>query len=271
MSYYKQLLPGGLLLEDGTISGAFQFQPITGWVEVELEKIRHYFTVAEQVTYILSLALKHLAGKKPSWDLIHSLCIGDRQFLMRELAIELDITHQWHKQACQYCTSYFDYFIALADLPLLPSQGSYPFAYTQTSLGYCKLRLPNGYDQTEISVIDSLDEAIKQLAHRCILTIDESEVKPEEKNKLSGSDIEAIDQALEKTAPQITNQIQVECPECKEKQVTRFDFYQALLNFKTTIYNDVVYLSQLCHWQEKHILSMPRSRRLQYIKLKDTV
>ena len=260
-------LPGGVLTKNGEINRHFSFKVITGYVEVALAELSHsHDALPLKITHVLLQTLAAIAGQIPHWQLIHGLCIADRQFLMCQLAIVLEKDTRWYTTHCQHCEKPFDYAVTFSQLPVQQSKGNYPYAQIKLSLGTCLLRMPNAYDQEKLMHMHDADKAIRYLAQRCILQINNSEkISQQQLNQLTTVDIDLVEKMLDGVSPQMVKDISINCPWCEHQQKAALNFYQQADNASYKIYADVLQLAMTCHWSEQAILAMPRSRRHLYL------
>jgi hypothetical protein len=256
------MLPGGLW-HQGERLRDWSFAPLTGAVELAIaEAARGAGSLPQRVTAVLSAALGELGGEAVSPELVRSLCVADRQFLMRQLAVVLGMGEDWMAASCQRCGSAFDVPIRHAELPVKPAGQGYPFAEAETSLGLLQLRVATGADQEAVARIDNPAEARRRLARRCL-------VEPPAAGRLSDEDVDRIDAALEEVAPELVTQAQVACVDCGSPSELFLDPYVCLSRASTEIYSDIHVLASVYHWSEREILGLPRARRQLYIALVD--
>ena len=84
-------------------------------------------------------------------------------------------------------------------------------------------------------------------------------------HKLSESDIDAIDKALDEVSPAVCNQLLVTCPECGREQFAELDHY-AMGGMNGHFFFDEVHtLASHYHWSEAAILDLPQARRRLYL------
>ncbi|MEE8058719.1 MAG: hypothetical protein V3T17_12950 [Pseudomonadales bacterium] len=263
------ILPGGWIDPQGSIQRNFTFNPINGELELIIAQAGgDHKALAHQVTEILQAALASLGGSPPSWEVLQSLCIADRQFLMLQLAIRFAVYQRWYTAQCRQCKASFDYVVEYAQLPMQAADQSYPYAHAQISLGECKLRLPNGWDQAHLAGMDDLEEAIRYLAQACIMEIDgQDNFAPSKLQELTKEDVAIIDEVLDQVAPQFAHEIATQCPQCSYQQMILLDFYQGFSQTQQEVYAEVLQLAITCHWRERDILAMPRERRRRYLKV----
>jgi len=93
----------------------------------------------------------------------------------------------------------------------------------------------------------------------------------------SGSDAKmqranrAVQRAMQSLAPPLSGEIEGRCPECGATARFWFDvqsFVQREMRYSAEfLYDDVHVLASRYHWTEDKILSLPRTRRMQYVEM----
>ncbi|MDH5552786.1 MAG: hypothetical protein OEX82_05580, partial [Nitrosomonas sp.] len=166
-------LPGGIKT-DGCLKRDFTFKPVTGLLERELSECavraasQPGLTHAEHVTDILYEALEVLAGEAVTKERVKALSVGDRQFLMRNLAIHIDDAIVWLAAKCGECKESFDVSLRYSELPVKLAGNQFPEACIETNIGQLKVRVPNGLDQEVLAAINSDSEAMHVLLTRLV-------------------------------------------------------------------------------------------------------
>ena len=88
---------------------------------------------------------------------------------------------------------------------------------------------------------------------------------------LAEKDIRRVQQAMEAMAPPLSRELEGRCPECNAAVRLFFNprtYVQRELRFEAAfLYEDVHLLATRYHWSEEKILSLPRTRRVQYAEL----
>jgi len=266
-------LPGGLWHNDERRRW-FDFKPLTGEMELALVEIASSDdSLPSKVTAALSAALGRVGGDVPTLSRVETLCVADRQFLMRCLAVFLGMEEIWLTARCARCGKCFDFFIKQSELPVKEAGEGFPFASVKTSAGLCRMRVPNGADQVAIAAIEDYEVAMQTLVQRCIAGFPDAsdgEGKPENlAKKFSADDFRRVEIAIEKVAAEVTTIIQAACPECEQANLIEIDPYMCLQQGRTNLFSEIHILASTYHWSETEILSMPKSRRQRYLKLID--
>ena len=258
-------LPGGLV-ENGTRRRDWAFRPLSGVLELALaEAGERAASTPAAVTQALALALDRLGGEAATPPRVAGLCVGDRQFLMRELDRHLGHEGGWFQAECGHCGARFDFRIDYADLPVQEAGAGYPQAQVDMDGRRLRFRLPTGGDQ---EILAGLPEAeaprwlLRQLADA-----------PEALAPLGqtpGQDlIAAADAALDAIAPGIVLRVQAACPECGGGNEVELDPYRALARSSGSLLREVHQIATHYHWSEADILNLPRPRRQRYLQMID--
>ncbi len=266
-------LPGGLWHNDER-RRRFDFKPLTGNVELALAEISSSDdSLPSKVTAAISATLDQVGGNVPTLSRVEALCVADRQFLMRRLAVFLGMEEIWLTARCARCGKCFDFFIKQSELPVKEAGEGFPFASVETSAGLCRMRVPNGVDQVAIAAIEDSEVALQTLVHRCIVGFPDAsdgEGKPENlAKKFSADDFRRVEIAIEEVAAEVTTMVQAACPECEQANLVEIDPYMCLQQGRTNLFSEIHILASTYHWSETEILSMPKSRRQRYLKLID--
>jgi hypothetical protein len=234
------------------------------------------FSVPVRVTSALVAILASVGGQRPSRSLVQRLCVADRQFLMRQLAIRLGLDNVWLTPNCRQCGLAFDVSVTLSALPIKPAGPGFPYALVRTSQGTLRMRAPNGDDQESMSDIDDFAAARLCIVGRCFvqrLEDNEQHQSTDEPvvdiSELSEEDFSAIEVALESMCPELTVSARTVCPECRAVQDVPVDPYLCLWRSHSEIYMDVHVLASAYHWSEPQILALSRFRRKRYLSMVD--
>ena len=157
------LLPGGLVC-DGVINQHFSFKPVTGLLELSLsEQFLDVSNHSARISLVLTEALNSLAGEAVNLNMVKSLSVGDRQYLMRKLSAHIDDSPLWLTVKCKDCAELFDLSIKHSELPVKPAGQNFPETIIETSQGKIKVRVPTGEDQEKISAIKDDQESLRTL------------------------------------------------------------------------------------------------------------
>lgn len=261
-------LPGGILFDDGLRRDVI-FKPLTGYIEKKIEEIRT--TENDPVAYVsrvLMNTLKSIAGKTPEYDVVNSLSVVDRQFLMMQLAIVLDGESIWLQPKCKQCNASYDVNINRKELPVETAKDSYPYAKVSIGKKELKLRLPQGKDQSGLLNL-STKQAVYSLLQSCIESVNMQQPDDEFIRCLTNSDIEAIESALDKISPAICTHLSAVCPECLSLEKIQLNPYMLARQSDEALFSDIHYIASHYHWSEQAILELPRERRQRYLRLID--
>ncbi len=258
-------LPGGLARADGGIDRDFAWRPIDGGVEMALAEAARSGATPEAVSRALAGTLATLGGEPVTRDLVDTLSVPDRRYLMIELARALGLSYVWSTHVCQACGAPFDYALDLAALPVEPAGDGYPTATVMTERGLLRLRVPSGADQIRIAPSASDAAAARQLTSLCL--VHEGDDGDEALSDLSDDDIAAVDAALEEIAPKIPWAINARCAECEAANVIPIATAGWLTRMADGPTGDVHEIAFAYGWSERDILALPREERLRYLAL----
>ncbi len=261
----SDLLPGGVSI-NGELRREFRFRPITGALELQLgESALDAGSRPQRVTRVLTSALESIGGEPVSAETVRALSVGDRQFLMVQLAARLDSRRVWLTARCNGCREPFDLAYRHAELPVKPAGKGYPSARVRTSIGTVIARTPTGADQELLAAAPGDEDALRVLL-RCLLNDGNDDLTLAQ---LSEADIKAIEQRLEAAAPEVATELLAHCPQCGHANLISVDPCQCARRPPAELFADVHTLALYYHWSEHEILAMPRGRRHTYLRLID--
>jgi len=257
-------LPGGLL-RNGKLINSYRFSAITGELELVLAESGLGTTyLPEQITGVLESTLETIGTEKADIDLVRELSVGDRQFLMLQLAKIINITPRWITQSCQQCEEKFQFIFDLDRLPVKTAGEDYPQKKVKLSTGLFLLRTPNGLDQEVIATAPDEITSRLWLMNRLLLSIDEEAV---DITFLTENDFQIIDDVIEDISVEIAQEIEVDCPECSALNQCPLSPYEILQNSTDSLFSDIHTLAMNYHWHEAEILALPRYRRKHYLQM----
>lgn len=257
------ILPGGLP-KNGCIERQAIFHPLTGRIEQALIECGTGHNRTGYVTAVLCSALESIGKQPVDARLVADLCVVDRQYLMLRLAAMLDGEQMWLKVACGYCDAPFDVEVRRCDLPVKAAGQGFPQVTLRVNEWVIEARVPTGADQACFGE-QSEEEAMQQLLQSCILSVNGEPPDKEFITRLSDSDIESIDKALDEASPAVCNQLLVTCPECGREQHAELDHYALAGMNRHFFYDEVHTLASHYHWSEAAILDLPQARRRLYL------
>lgn len=257
-----QELPGGLW-HSGSRFRDYRFKPIDGALEMTLSEAgQRARSAAHAVTWALSTALETLAGKPPSTESVRRLCVADRQFLMRQLALRLGERTAWLNANCAHCRARFDFHIDYERLPVTVSEAYRESIDVDLDGRRWSFRLPNGGDQEALT--GAGDNLAEELLRRCCLSPDNSLTEC-----LTDEQKVCVDQALEQASPGVVTELEAPCPVCGHCNRVDLNPYSALSRSAQPLLSEVHQIALHYHWSEQDILQLPRARRAQYLQLID--
>ncbi len=268
-------LPGGAWNSEFQVSRDFKFSELNGQLEMQLsESLSELPDAASQVSFVLNHVLLDEHGDTVDSRIIESgMSIGDRQFLIRELAKILGLTQYWYSVECQFCQTRFDFNLDPSQLPVKTANDEYPLAELETSIGLLTIRAPTAEDQIFISHFTDAKElpevgalllekqVSRKLSERLLQT--EKDV-----SQLTDADIALIESKAEEISPELTQIVQGQCVECHEINNVFIDPYACLpLLAESNLPVEIHQIASVYHWSEKEILMLSKKRRQHYLKL----
>ncbi len=260
-------LPGGIKI-DGALKRSFRFKPVTGSFEIMLgESARQAGTHPACITAVLSEALAELGGSAVNVSRVRDLSVGDRQFLMVQLAAHIDDQDVWLTAECRQCRELFDVPVRYSELPVKLAGEEFPETTIKTEIGRLRVRVPTGSDQEALATIDDESEAMPILLQRLLSTVEPSQTIDVE--QLNDNDIAAIEARVEAMAPEIAARLLTRCPGCEAENQLPISPYASLQRPVGDLYAEIHRLAYTYHWSESDILGLPRTRRQIYLQLID--
>ncbi len=265
-------LPGGLVV-DGELRKSYRFRPITGALETRLSELSSGAASYSDATYpqIVSAALEctldRIADEPASLELVNRLSVGDRQFLLKELAALLDNRVIWVTAHCGKCHEPMDVSFRFQQLPTKQCSAQYPSQVVVTTIGRLVARSPNGSDQCAIAALEDEQQAVAMLLSRILSAVDGG-AQPAV-DRLTAGDRQHIEAALESMSPEVTDRLLAVCPACEAHNQVPVDVFDHLGKSTAALLLQVHQLASHYHWSESEILNLPRQRRLSYLQLID--
>jgi hypothetical protein len=259
-------LPGGVVA-GGVRGRGFAFRPPTGELEMRIAEMPARAGPAE-VTALLSAALAGVGGEAASAERAERLCVADRQYLLRALAIELGQDETWVPAVCADCGQPFDARVVASELPVREAV-EFPETSLGSSRGRLRVRVPDGADQAAIAGLDSA-RALAALAARLVVGVENGTgLQPWTGGQLGDADIEAMNARMDEVFPAIATRVRAPCPDCGTVGTLDVSPLRLLRRAASSLYRDVYILASYCHWSEADILGMPRGRRMRYVRQVD--
>lgn len=269
-------LPGGLLI-DGELRRGFKLRPIIGELELFFgEASTHTDNLPRLISELLTRALAELADEAPSITRVQALSAGDRQFLLRELANELDAKEQWVHTHCFSCGEPMDLAFRYSQLPIKTASERFPiFEETLISdtatneVQVFEVRVPNGADQEALACLDTDESALQMLWQRLITPINNHQTNSQTIEQLNQVQLQQLEAAIEAAAPEVGTQLLANCPDCGYENRIQIDLYGFLATNNQALLTEVHHLASHYHWSERDILQLTRQRRKRYLTLID--
>lgn len=284
------LLPGGYLDCEGNRHREVKLRPLTGREEEWIADPTREWTEATLVTALLRRCVERIGPDRPNEEMIRSLAVGDRDYLMMRLrqitfGKRVEITLVCPRSEC---AEKMDIDLELDQIPIEPKPVAPYYTITLSDgLGNgaatreegpprreVTFRIPNGGDQEAARGWLELGERerVNRLLARSLLKVGEADgITPDQVARLSERTVEEIAAAMERFTPQVEAEMEARCPECGHLFTHRFEivplFLNELLRGRTRLEREVHLLGFYYHWPLREILGMTRRKRRRYLRL----
>jgi len=259
-------LPGGLPSASG-LRRDYRFAEVTGDLERAVaESGGNSTALPQQVSLILSTALLEVAGQPADLVLVRNLSVGDRQFLVLQLAALLDPSPRWITVHCGGCGEPIQFQVQPGELPVKPAGAGYPEMTLTLGGSELTLRVPNGADEEYIATRPPGDG---ELPHTLLTRLLSSGGQPVDSAHFDAADLETLDHLLDEMSPQPALNADIECPHCRLGQQAALDPYAWIVRDTGGLDREIHTLAFYYHWSEREILQLPRFRRTRYLQLID--
>jgi len=156
----------------------YRFAPLTGTIELSIREV--FGTSADaanngtnrshpaRITAVLSSVLDSIGAAPADRQRVQALSIGDRQFLIRQLAARLEPGPQWLSTHCVGCGELFEISFEHSALPIKLAGDGYPACTIDSSAGPLRVRVPTGLDQEQLAAEDDDGDAMQLLLKRLV-------------------------------------------------------------------------------------------------------
>lgn len=261
-------LPGGLWV-DGQLHRTAHIGDLTGRVERAFAGCRSpASTMPNAVSAVLAAAVKRIGTVPVSTDIAACLAVGDRIFLMLQLAMRYLGDLVWLSPICERCAQPFDVPVKRSQLSVRKPADDYPTTTLRLNGHEIRLRPPCGEDQRLIAEIRREDAGSTLLAC-CIQSVDGAEPGPEYVATLDASALRKIEAALQRAGPDVDCGVRAKCAECEQVQRIELEPYWLGDPAGSTLEVEVHRLASHYHWSESDILALPSKLRRRYCALID--
>ena len=269
-------LPGGRLRHDGTCVRDAQLRPLTGRDEDWLLSLDTPWPQAVLVTELLARCVERIGPEPASREMVCSLLVGDRDFLLLRLH-EISFGPRVELvRACPHaeCGAKMDVDFNLATVPVEETlvRSRYEFEFGEAPRHKASFRLPEGADQEAVCQWSGLaaDDMTTRLLARCLVELDgKSPVGPVDVQALSPEARTALEHEIERCSPKVHFEMEATCPQCGRAFSSRVDpasfLFQALLGARADFVREVHLLAFHYHWSLREILELSRPRRRRYL------
>ena len=256
-------MPGGLVLDDGRRLGRAELRPLTGREEEWVTQ--HAGTPSARLaTKLLSACFVRLEDAPVNSEIVGKLLVGDRDYLILQLR-RMTLGDRFAAVfSCPACKRSMDVEFLAQDIAVEPRpQNAAVYTWrADDAQRVVRYRLPNGADQEAVADL-SAGEAVEALLARCVIDDGGTPLTVEERA--------AVIAEMDRLAPQIDLELELNCPECGHSFTTPFDctsfFFSEIRAQSRHLIREVHYLALHYHWSEAEILDLQRDRRRRYLAL----
>jgi hypothetical protein len=262
------LLPGGIPIEGGVLKRNIQFHEMTGSIEQAFSKPEgELFNRPSWVSYVLAASIKNIGDHSFTLQNADNLTIGDRIFLMLQLAILYSRDLEWLTLLCSRCHEAFDVPVKRSGFTAhRPRSKHYPFNFITIKGKEMKVRGVCGEDQKRL-VQTTPQNPERFLLDRCILSINEKVPDNNELDEFTIDEKVQLERAIEDCSPDMDCSIAAKCPDCGTVNSFEFEPYWLGQPEADNLDTEIHKVAWAYHWSEREILSLTRKRRLQFLEL----
>lgn len=258
-------LPSGYQPPDGApLARSVTPRELNGAIELAVSEALNHPSKAEVVSRVLDKLIARIGDTETNANMMSELSVADRTYALIQLGLALGHTHYWRSAICRACDECFDISIDLTAIEAAARPVTFPEIRIEASPGLLLVRAPTGADQSSITDIESAEEACRQLLERCLRRATGGSV---DLGALSEQDVEAISAAFDKLAFGVPLNATARCPKCKSEVSVPFEPLDWVTKMTGTLLDQVHTIASAYHWPESEILSLPRHRRLSYLRL----
>ena len=248
---------------------------------MQLQELLHECSANDEahpvwISHFLVAVLARLAtqkmesGHEKSMAMVRELCVADRHYLLLQWRLLLagGSDYEWLSAHCPACEARYDFPLEWAQLPVKPAGEKFPqFSLVLHSGEAIHVRVPRGSDQEFVAQLNikNATELRAQLLQRLIIADNPHALL----QTLGEDEIARIETTLEQASPELTQQLQLACPECGEQHQVQLDWYRGIHKPVDELLDQVHRLAANYHWSEQEILALPKQRRAAYLKRLD--
>ena len=253
-------LPGGLV-SDGRWIRRVGLRPLTGSEEDWLAESRDVPNAAK-VTKLLIDCVVSVEETTVNSGVTRRMLVGDRDFLILQLRAATLGDRIQAVLSCAACRQPIDVDFPISGMTIEPRpQTSERYSVELNGRQVC-FRLPSGEDQEAVLGLD-LEKAADALLGLCV--VDDGGAA------LTADEREALAAEMERLAPAVDLELELECPECGHSFIAPFDttafFFDEMRVNHERLMREFHTLAFYYHWSEKEILSLRRDRRRAYLNI----
>ena len=250
---------------EGELHHLARFRPLTGNLEYLLNRAtRQYLTRPEWVTTVIANTVEKIGTLAMTNELAAGLSVGDRMYLMLQLAIRCDGDQMWLTPYCASCGEPFDVSMNRSEFQIQHASKDYPTTLITINEKEVGLRAVNGEDQCWL-IENSPTDSVEALLSRCIQNVDRESPSPGFISSLDKNERQQLEAIIQGLGPDVDCTLPVKCPECTAIQELEIDPYWLGQALENNLDDEIHTLAFYYHWSESEILNLTRDRRHTFI------
>ncbi len=259
-------LPGGIPSNNRILRNVV-LHPISGLFEQRIiDANTCKLSIPQYTSAILTAAVDTIENLQFNASVAESLSIGDRRYIMLQIAKQLHGDQMWITTRCKECGSMFDISLQRSSIPVKKAASTYPFISTKINRNIVKFRLLNGADHCWIArQTGNIDR--REILKRCIVDTDVNEELYSHIDTMNERCIAQIEKLIEDASPDIVTRLDAVCPGCSCRQIVNYDVCSDIAGNVKQLFEEVHLIAMNYHWDEERILMLSRQRRRMYIQM----
>jgi hypothetical protein len=255
-------LAGGWWDADGARHRRATLRALRGSDEERLHELAADTLLCEATTGLLARTVRRIGPARATPELLRALAPGDRGQLVLELWRRAFSDRMALVLTCPACGERMDVDVAIGELPLTPAEKS--LHRVVADVGEIAFRLPVAADLEELAAAGEL--TADGLLRRCVVSAgDRTGSTAADSVARSPSARAAVEDAMERLAPGVGDELEAQCPECAHVFSAPFDPAATLVaevtRRRSELDRDIHLLASTYHWPLGEILRLERRRR----------
>lgn len=253
-------LLGGLVGGDGVSHRRGSLRPLNGFDEERLHALPPSTPRAVMVTELLARAVKTVGEVRMTREVARALSSGDRDYLLLQLCRATYGETLALVLVCPRCDAKMDLDLRIDQIPVEERAPATSHRVVADDIEI-EFRLPRGGDEEALAGL-SAEAAREQLLDACVIG-----ARP----AWSAARREALIAAIEREAPRVESELEVNCPECGGAFDSELDIAQLVLgevlSGRNAFERELHTLAFHYHWSLHELMSLTRPRRRRFLGL----